>query len=73
MEVMKVSKLTENLCPGCGLSSINVFYELKKVPVHSVLLIQTQENAFNFAKEDITLGCCNMAGTGEKIIPPGYF
>ena len=70
---MKASKLTENLCPGCGLSSINVFYELKSVPVHSVLLIQTQESALNFPKGDITLGCCNMAGTGQKIIPPGNF
>lgn len=50
------------VCPNCGASGMSVFYELKNVPVHSVLLLPTQEEALNFPKGDIALGFCHTCG-----------
>ncbi|MFP3867922.1 MAG: class I SAM-dependent methyltransferase [Desulfobacteraceae bacterium] len=41
---------------------MSVFYELKSVPVHSVLLMPTKEKAHNFPKGDISLGFCPNCG-----------
>ena len=50
------------VCPNCGASGMWVFYELKNVPVHSVLLLPTREEALNFSKGDIALGFCHTCG-----------
>jgi len=41
---------------------MSIFYELKNVPVHSVLLLPTREEALNFPKGDIALGFCHTCG-----------
>lgn len=41
---------------------MTVFYELRNVPVHSVLLMPTLEEALNYPKGDIILGFCNTCG-----------
>jgi 2-polyprenyl-3-methyl-5-hydroxy-6-metoxy-1,4-benzoquinol methylase len=41
---------------------MSLFYELHQVPVHSVLLLMTREQARNYPKGDITLGFCHTCG-----------
>jgi SAM-dependent methyltransferase len=51
-----------HVCPNCGSVEMSVFYELESVPVHSVLLLPTREEALNYPKGDITLGFCQTCG-----------
>jgi hypothetical protein len=44
------------------------FYEVKNVPVHSVLLVRTKEDAINFRKRDIKLGYCENCGFISNVI-----
>jgi SAM-dependent methyltransferase len=41
---------------------MSIFYELESVPVHSVLLLPTREEALNYPKGDIALGFCQACG-----------
>jgi hypothetical protein len=41
---------------------MTVFYQVPRVPVHSVLLMPTREVAVNFPKGDIALGHCSYCG-----------
>lgn len=49
-------------CPSCGSAEVSIFYEVKQVPVHSVLLLSTREEAVNYLKRDIALGFCQHCG-----------
>ena len=49
-------------CPNCLKGDLEVFYEVNRVPVHSVLLMPTREIAVNFPKGDIALGHCSHCG-----------
>lgn len=39
-----------------------IFYQVQDVPVHSVLLLRTREEAVNYPKGDISLGLCSACG-----------
>jgi SAM-dependent methyltransferase len=52
----------DTLCPCCRSAGMSVFYVLKSVPVHSVLLMPTRETALNYPKGDIVLGFCHSCG-----------
>lgn len=59
--------LTENnitpcQCPACFANGMQVFYESANVPVHSVLLMRTREEALSYPKGTIRLGFCNSCG-----------
>jgi SAM-dependent methyltransferase len=49
-------------CPNCGSSGLTIFYRVKKVPVHSVLLMPTRKEALNYRKGNISLGFCHSCG-----------
>ncbi len=49
-------------CPGCGKDAMSAFYEMRGVPVNSVLLLPTREEAMGFPKGDIVLGFCGECG-----------
>lgn len=49
-------------CPSCGKESMTVFFETRGVPVNSVLLLPTREEAMNFPTGDIVLGFCEECG-----------
>lgn len=49
-------------CPNCNASSLTIFYEVEKVPVHSVLLMKTLDEAVNYPRGDIRLGFCHHCG-----------
>ena len=50
------------ICPNCGSRGMPIFYEVKDVPIHSVLLLPTREKALNYPKRDIKLGFCRTCG-----------
>ena len=52
----------KTVCPSCSAAGMSVFYELEGVPVHSVLLLSTREEALNYPKGDIALGFCPTCG-----------
>ena len=49
-------------CPNCGAPGMSVFWEVKDVPVHSVLLMPTREVALSYPKGDIRLAFCRTCG-----------
>jgi len=51
-----------HVCPNCGSVGMSVFYELEGVPVHSVLLLPTWQEALNYPQGDIALGFCRACG-----------
>jgi SAM-dependent methyltransferase len=50
------------ICPSCGCDQVRVFYEALAVPVNSVLLLFTREQALTFPTGDIRLGFCEICG-----------
>jgi len=58
----KPSPLVESSCPSCGSHEVSVFFQINRVPVHSVLLMATREMALNYPQGDIALGFCESCG-----------
>jgi len=54
--------LTHNVCPNCGTQDMSIFYEARSVPIHSCLMVSTQQDALSFTKGDIVLGFCEECG-----------
>lgn len=50
------------VCPNCSSVGMSAFYEVNDVPVHSVLLLPTREEALGYPKGDIALGFCQSCG-----------
>lgn len=50
------------ICSSCGARKMSIFYKLKNVPVHSVLLLPTQDEAKNYPKGNIVLAFCQKCG-----------
>jgi len=55
-------KLVEHTCPSCGHQELVIFYEVRNVPVHSCLMMPTQQEALNFPCGDVVLGYCENCG-----------
>lgn len=49
-------------CLNCSSARMVVFYELKNVPVNSVLLLSTQKEALAFPRGEVVLGFCQSCG-----------
>ena len=49
-------------CPACGAESMSVFYEVERVPVNSVLLVNSRQEALDFQRGDIRLAVCPACG-----------
>lgn len=58
----KGAQLSPQPCGACGSNALSVFYEIEDVPVHSVLLMATREEALTYRKGDIKLGFCHVCG-----------
>jgi SAM-dependent methyltransferase len=56
------SKVVASRCPNCYAQGMQVFYKVERVPVHSVLLLDTREEAINYPKGTIALGFCANCG-----------
>jgi Methyltransferase domain/C-methyltransferase C-terminal domain len=51
-----------SMCPSCGCEQVRCFYEAPSVPVNSVLLLSSREEALTFPTGDIRLGFCESCG-----------
>jgi len=49
-------------CPTCAHTALVPFYAVKNVPVHSVLMMATREEAVSYPKGDIQLAVCHHCG-----------
>jgi len=49
-------------CPNCGHAGMVNIYEMNGAPVHSVLLMESWEEALNYPQGRIHLGYCNHCG-----------
>ena len=62
-ERLKVSdRKIKHSCPNCGHDELTVFYEVRQVPVHSCLMMSSQEEAVDFPSGDVVLGFCDRCG-----------
>ncbi len=59
--VSTLSKI-DVICPNCKSTGMSVFYDLNDVPVHSVLLHASREEAVELQKGDISLAFCSACG-----------
>ena len=41
-------KPVKHTCPNCGHSELLTFFEVRNVPVHSCLMMSTQQEAFDY-------------------------
>ncbi len=51
-----------SLCPNCLQQSLKPIYKVDPVPVHSVMLVPTREEALYFPAGTINLGFCEVCG-----------
>lgn len=56
------AKKSAVLCPSCGYKELSIFYEVNKVPVHSCLMLSSEQEAYDFPSDTIALGFCNQCG-----------
>jgi SAM-dependent methyltransferase len=49
-------------CPSCAQASMEVFYEQQNVPIHSLLLLDTQEEARSFPRGRLEVAVCHSCG-----------
>lgn len=56
------NSLFSKVCPGCHSRRVSVFYEIRDVPVNSVLLLSSRQEALDFPRGDISLGFCQSCG-----------
>ncbi len=50
------------ICHSCGHAGMDIFYEVRGIPVHSVVLMPTVETARDFPRGDLRLGFCPDCG-----------
>ena len=58
----KEPKYINKNCPSCSFKGMQIFYEVRQVPVHSVLLMSSREMALTYRKGDISLEFCKACG-----------
>jgi SAM-dependent methyltransferase len=49
-------------CPSCGAGGLEIFHEQHGVPVHSVRLVPTRQEALAFPRGSLRLGFCASCG-----------
>lgn len=54
--------VVRSACPNCSATELTPFYMVSQVPVHSVQLLKTREQALSFTKGDIRLAVCGHCG-----------
>ncbi len=52
-----------NSCPSCGNRELSIFYKVHGVPVHSCLMMPTQQSALELPCGDVVLGFCQRCGS----------
>lgn len=49
-------------CHNCGGTGLNTFYQIRDIPVHSCILVDSREEALAFPRGDLRLGHCPKCG-----------
>ena len=49
-------------CPCCASSDLDPFYAVSQIPCHSVLLMDSHEQAVNYPRADLELAFCHSCG-----------
>jgi len=49
-------------CWSCGSKDLRIFYEIDRIPVHSVLLMPAREKALGYPKGELRLAFCRSCG-----------
>jgi hypothetical protein len=49
-------------CTACGCPEMELFHDLRDIPVHNTLLMKTREEAIGFPRGDLRLGFCPWCG-----------
>jgi SAM-dependent methyltransferase len=62
VDLTQTTTFVEHSCPSCGHKGLTPFYEVRNVPVHSCLMMPTQQEALEFPCGDIVLGFCDHCG-----------
>jgi SAM-dependent methyltransferase len=55
-------RVVQHTCPNCGHPELQVFFEVRNVPVHSCLMMPTEREALDFPCADVVLGVCEHCG-----------
>ena len=50
------------ICPACGATTTQVVYSISAIPIHSCVLLDSQEAARLFPKRDLALAFCDNCG-----------
>lgn len=61
-EVLPSGVWKDAQCPSCESAGLAVFYSVKNVPAHSVLICTTESEALGYPKGDIELAFCSNCG-----------
>ncbi len=59
---------SDYVCPNCNTNGMRVFYEVDNVPVHSVLLMPTRDEAISYKRGNIELAFCNQCGFISNVV-----
>jgi len=49
-------------CHACGHPSVDIFYEVDNVPVHSCIMVPSRQAALDFPRGDLRVGVCTACG-----------
>ena len=49
-------------CPNCGSSGLRLFYSVDRIPCHSVLLMESYQEAVGYPQADLRLSFCETCG-----------
>jgi SAM-dependent methyltransferase len=60
--IPKIEDSMETSCPACGANNTYVFYTQENIPVHSVRLLWSKNEALHFPTGDLSLGFCPDCG-----------
>lgn len=55
-------------CPNCLTGTLEAFYEVRNIPVHSVLLMPSRDHANKYPRRDLKLGFCKQCGFVSNMI-----
>jgi hypothetical protein len=58
----QTTKAAECVCPNCGHQGLNSFFEVRQVPVHSCLMLASEQEALDFPVGDVVLAYCPSCG-----------
>jgi len=56
------SQMERQICPNCSGIGMSSFYSIQQIPVHSCLLVPSQEEALSFPTGDLKLAFCPGCG-----------